>query len=137
MTAAAGTAVDAKSFVSWSDADGDRVHFTFTDQTASAASGHFRLNGVDQAANLAISLTDTQLLAGALQWVAGQAGASDQIRVVAGDPFGDGAAQTFMTPEMMAGLLAQTPPALGSVPSGNLAALYASEDDRLYLATNS
>jgi hypothetical protein len=137
MNAAAGTAVDARSFVTWSDPNGDRVHFTFTDQATAADSGHFRLNGVDQAANAAIGVTDAQLLAGALQWVTGQAGASDQIRVVAGDPFGDAAAQTFMTPEMMAGLLAQTPASLMASGSGTTPSLLPPDDQQLYLGSSS
>src|SRR6185369_16542301 len=101
LRAAPGTAVDAKNFVTWSDADGDHVHFKFTDQTASASSGHFQLNGVDQAANVAISVSDAQLQSGALLWIAGQAGSQDQIRVTAGDPFGEAGAVNFMTPAAM------------------------------------
>ena len=136
LRAAQGTVVDAKSFVTWSDPDGDHVHFTFTDQTASASSGHFRLNGVDQAANVAISVSDAQLRSGALLWITGQAGSQDQIRVTAGDPFGEAAALNFTTPAAMAALIAQAPASLASAPSGTDTSLLQTDDDQIYLAGN-
>ena len=137
LRVAQGTAVDATNFVTWSDADGDHVHFTFTDQTASASSGHFRLNGVDQAANVAISISDAQLQSGALLWISGQAGSQDQIRVTAGDPFGEAAAAiNFMTPVAMASLIAQAPASLASAPSGTEMSLLQSSNDQIYLVGN-
>jgi hypothetical protein len=130
----AGESMSAAGLVTWSDADGDRVQFTFTDQTSGG--GHFRLNGVAQAANVAITVTDTQLRDGALLWVAGATGSRDQIRLAAADPFGTTSAQTFLTPEAMAGLLAQAPASLTSAPSGSNASLLPDSSDQLYLASS-
>jgi hypothetical protein len=139
---APGAALGAETFVTWSDADGDYVQFTFTDQTASASSGYFRLNGVDQAANVAIGVTGAQLQAGALQWIAGEAGSQDEIQVIASDPFGSAPALEFLSPAAMATLLAQaSEPILAQAsapiafaPSDSASALYTSENDTVYLA---
>jgi hypothetical protein len=74
---------------------------------------------VDQAANTAVVVTDAQLQAGALQWVAGSDGTQDQIRVVAGDPFGDAAAQSFLSPAAMANLLAPAPALFAPMNAGS------------------
>ncbi len=105
-TLAPGATMSANEFVDWTDANGDHVRFRFIDQTLGASSGHFRLGGVDQAEGAAVNVTDQQLLAGALVWVAGAAGSQAQIGVVASDPFGDGASQSFTAPDVGGGLAA-------------------------------
>jgi hypothetical protein len=156
-----GTTISANDFVDWTDANGDKVRFQFTDQTIGAASGHFRLAGIDQADGATIDVTDQQLLAGALVWVAGGAGSGDQIRVVARDPFGDSASLTFDAPDVggslsammtslnaegiedqvtagMAATLAQPQLAscdLACVPSGSAISLMPSPSEDAYLGS--
>jgi hypothetical protein len=88
---------------------------------------------VDQAANTAVVVTDAQLQAGALQWVAGSAGTQDQIKVVAGDPFGDAAAQTFLSPAAMANLLAQAPVQFAAMTTGSSDPLVGPKPGEIYL----
>ena len=109
--------MSANDFVDWTDANGDQVRFRFTDQTIGATSGRFRLAGVEQADGATVDVTDQQLLAGALVWVAGGASSSDQISIVARDPFGDSVSRSFAAPSvggsltaMMAALITDSAP---------------------------
>ena len=61
FSAAKGQVIDASTLFSASDADGDNLLYFFYDNTADAASGHFTVNGVEQAAGTTFAVTAAQL----------------------------------------------------------------------------
>jgi Ca2+-binding RTX toxin-like protein len=61
FSAAKGQTVAASSLFSANDADGDNLLYFFYDNTAGAGSGHFTVNGVEQAAGTTFAVTAAQL----------------------------------------------------------------------------
>jgi hypothetical protein len=61
FSAAKGQIIDASTLFSASDADGDNLLYFFYDNTAGAASGHFTVNGVVQAAGTTFAVNAAQL----------------------------------------------------------------------------
>ena len=61
FSAARGQIIGASTLFSASDADGDNLLYFFSDNTAGAASGHFTVNGVEQAAGTTFAVNAAQL----------------------------------------------------------------------------
>ena len=61
FSAAKGQVIDASTLFSANDADGDNLLYFFYDNTAGAGSGHFTVNGVEQAAGTTFAVTAAQL----------------------------------------------------------------------------
>jgi hypothetical protein len=68
VVAAPHQTVAASSFFAATDPDGDAItHYQFWDSSSDAASGHWTLNGIAQAANSAIDVTAAQLASAAFE----------------------------------------------------------------------
>lgn len=74
----AGQEISVASLFDASDAEGDTLFYNVWDSTADAASGHWVLNGVVQAANQTIGVAAADL--GSLRFVTGSIGDSLQVR---------------------------------------------------------
>ena len=61
QAATSGQVLNASSLVSANDVDGDSLQYFFDDNTPGAASGHFEVNGVAQAAGTTFSVNPAQL----------------------------------------------------------------------------
>ena len=61
FSASKGQVINASSLFSANDANGDSLLYFFYDNTAGAGSGHFTVNGVEQAAGTTFAVTQAQL----------------------------------------------------------------------------
>jgi VCBS repeat-containing protein len=77
--AARGQVFNASSLFSASDGDGDSLLYFFYDNSAAPASGHFTVNGVEQAAGTTFAVTAAQLAQ--TTFTAGTYGSSDDLFV--------------------------------------------------------
>ncbi|MBR1120229.1 M10 family metallopeptidase [Bradyrhizobium lablabi] len=83
VTASAGQTIAASSLFGATDSDGDSLTYYIYDANSSASSGHFAYNGVAMPSQAVIGLSAAQLAN--TTFVAGAAGTSDELRVIAFD----------------------------------------------------
>nr|WP_283815760.1 hypothetical protein [Bradyrhizobium lablabi] len=83
VATSAGQVIAASSLFGATDSDGDSLTYYIYDANSSASSGHFAYNGVALPSQTVVGLTTAQLAL--TTFVAGTAGSSDELRVIAFD----------------------------------------------------
>jgi hypothetical protein len=121
VTAIAGQTIAASSLFSASDADGDTLSYYLYDANSAANSGHWVVNGTIVPSQFMYAVSAAQLAQ--TSFVAGAAGTSDELRVIAfdGKTYSNNSVFTYLHVNVAGGNANHAP--VITVPSSNVAAI--------------